>query len=73
MRIATTEAAKRLGCSRETVERGLRAEKFSFGEAIQNEKTGTWTYLVYADALEDFKAHGKRQVLNFNQKGVRPA
>lgn len=73
MRITTIEAAKRLECSRETVERGLRAERFPFGEAVQNEKTGTWTYLCYSDALDDFLAHGKRQILQFNQKGVRTA
>lgn len=60
MRISTEEARKKLGCNRVTLERGLRQGKFPFGEAILNEKTGTWTYLVYDGALNYYMEKGKR-------------
>ena len=64
-KISVAEAAKKIGCSRITLERGLIAGRFPFGTAVQNPESETWTYIISEKALDFWLEYGTQYVLKF--------
>ena len=52
-------AAKYVKMAPVTIHTALRQERVPFGFAVENEKTGTWTYHISPGGLVKYKREGK--------------
>lgn len=52
-------AAKYVKMSTATINTGLQQDRIPFGFAVQNPKTGTWTYNISPGGLVKYKREGK--------------
>ena len=50
-KITTKEAAQALGCSVETVQIGLRKNRFEWGTALK-EYSKNWNYIIYPESFK---------------------
>lgn len=72
-KVKPTDAAKYLGVDVTTIYYGLQDGIFTFGTAIESQKSGGWIYDIRPKALVEYNNHGRvdlRKVLEHIRKIV---